>query len=95
MEIVGHYSLDTHCDTWIAGVARKLGIEREVLEVEIDHFRESVNDQTRAETSAAYAETHPAFIQKHKLRGKDIARLSAHIFRHGRALRIQEKGGDK
>ena len=98
VEVIGHYSLDAHCDSWVEVISRKVGIEREVAEIEIDHFRdtsEETDDQTRAETSAAYAETRPAFHQKRGLQNKDIARLSAHIFRHGYTVQIKQQGEQK
>ena len=97
-EIIGHYSLYPHCDTWIEIISRDVGIHREVSEIEIDHFRdtsEEADDQTRAETSAAYTETHTAFRHKRGLLNKDIARLSAHILRHGRTLQIKQQGEQK
>ncbi len=89
-EILGHYSLDTHSDSWIESVAGQLFMQRDEMSIEIDHIRgtEEARDQTYAETSAAYSITHPVFVKKKDLRKKDVLRLAGHIVKHGRSLNI-------
>ena len=86
-EILGHFSLDAHCDSWIEDVALAVDAQRHEAAVKISHLRdesEEARDQMFIETSAAYARTQPIFRSKKKLRVVDARRLRAHIIRHGR-----------
>ena len=58
-EVMGHFSLSAHCDSWVQDIANDLGRHYYVPGVEVKHLREMVWDQTKAETQATYAETSP------------------------------------
>lgn len=96
-EILGHYSLDTHCDSWIESVAYELFMQRDEMSVEIDHFRgtDEAMDQTYVETSTAYSITHPIFGKKKDLRKRDVLRLVDHIVKHGRSVKVLEAKEEK
>lgn len=93
-EILGHYSLDTHCDSWISEVAQRLFIEKVDLDVKVGHLRDTeddVHDSTFQETSSAYAVTAKRFWTKLNLIDKDSIILAKHILRHGHSLKITQE----
>ena len=97
-EILGHFSLDTHCDTWMETVAHMAKMHYDEPDLEISHLRDTdddTDDQTHAETSAAYATTLPRYRAKKNLRKKDAAQLKAHIMRYGRYLKIKTEENEK
>lgn len=58
-EIMGHYSLSAHCDSWVQDIANILKIHEHVGGVHIDHIRDQLNDETHQESQAAYEYTSP------------------------------------
>lgn len=45
-EALGHYSVSPNSDSYVAEIARELGIEYYIEEIEINHLRGSLNDPT-------------------------------------------------
>lgn len=52
-DILGHFALNNHNDTYLEYVSRGAGIERVVEGVKISHIRDTLNDEIRHETKAA------------------------------------------
>lgn len=61
-EAMGHFSLSTHCDTWVEDIANRLDIHIPVYGITAEHIRESVDDETKSETQAVYAVSSPRYF---------------------------------
>ena len=91
-DLLGHFSLQTHNDTWVELVHRPLGLFHYFPHIKIKHnrFLESGhnNDQIFQEGQRAYPETSPEFFSEKyaRLRAQDIEDLRARI-----TLRIKEE----
>lgn len=60
-EIMGHFSLNAHADSWVAQVGVGCGIQYYTDGFEIEHNRDSMGDSTFVEGREAIRETAPAF----------------------------------
>jgi hypothetical protein len=58
-QAMGHYSLSAHNDSWVQDIANNLKIHTYIDGVNIKHHRDIIDDDTKAETQAAYATTSP------------------------------------
>lgn len=58
-ETMGHYSLSAHCDSWVQDIGNKLGIHQFVPDIEVEHLRERINDETKQHSQGSYASTSP------------------------------------
>jgi len=62
-DLLGHVSLQTHCDSWLQVVSRMNGIEQPV-DIRINHLRETIDDERKSESLAAYSVTSPEFYAR-------------------------------
>lgn len=63
-EVLGHWSLQAHSDSWLQVIGRMNGIEYPV-DLSIRHLRdEGLNDQTKSESLETYATTSPEFFSR-------------------------------
>jgi len=63
-EVLGHWSLQAHCDSWLQVIGRMNGIEYPV-DLKIRHLRdEGLEDKTKKESLATYATTSPEFFSR-------------------------------
>lgn len=60
-ELMGHYSLSTHCDSWVQDLANECGIHRSLNGTHIEHRRDRINDAVKNETQGAYKTTSPEY----------------------------------
>lgn len=77
-EIMGHYSLSAHCDSWVQDIANRLEIHTFVPGIEIEHIRDRLNDDTKNHSQGAYAITSPLHTsdKMQELMQKDIEKLT-------------------
>lgn len=60
-EIMGHFSLSTHCDSWVQDIANELDIHVPVEGVSVSHLREVLNDATKQATQSVYSISSPEY----------------------------------
>jgi hypothetical protein len=58
---LGHFSLDTHCDSWVQDIANELEVHKPVVGIKVSHLREVLSDQTKAESQAVYPTSSPRY----------------------------------
>jgi hypothetical protein len=58
-DTMGHYSLSAHCDSWVQDIANQLDIHTFVPDIEVEHLRDKINDETKQHSQGAYATTSP------------------------------------
>jgi hypothetical protein len=80
-EIMGHFSLSTHCDSWVQDIANELGIHVPVHGAQVQHLRESLNDATKSQTQPVYATSSPEYdgLEMMKLREIDKEKLRENL----------------
>jgi len=60
-ELMGHFSLSTHCDSWVQDLANECGIHQSLNGTHIEHRRDRINDEVKSETQGAYKTTSPEY----------------------------------
>jgi len=60
-ELIGHFSLSTHCDSWVQDLANECGVHQSLNGTHIEHRRDRVNDEVKNETQGAYKTTSPEY----------------------------------
>lgn len=61
VDSLGHFSLNTHCDSWVQDMANELNIHKPIYGISARHIRDRVNDETKSESQAAYKTTSPQY----------------------------------
>ena len=79
--IMGHYSLSTHCDSWVQDMANKLNIHRMVEGIKARHIRDELFDQTKLETQNAYGVTSPEYSspEMQEIWSKDVEKVRSNL----------------
>jgi hypothetical protein len=80
-ELINHFSLSTHCDSWVVDIANEIAIHKLIHGGSIIHKRDEMSDNTKLETSSAYLETSPKYFSEEmiNLRKKDIDKIKFFI----------------
>lgn len=91
VQILGHFSLNPHCDTWMKLLSEECGIRVDIEAIAIAHIRGQMKDTTYAETSSAYKTTSSSFFSPEttRIRHADTARILRYLVRCGRRLNIR------
>lgn len=76
-EAMGHFSLSTHCDSWVQDIANVLKIHKPIPGITVRHRRDLINDRTKEDSQGAYATTSPLYDSDDmiSLRLKDQAKI--------------------
>lgn len=70
-ELVGHFSLNTHADSWVQQIGQRLDIQTYVPGIKITHQGENMHDQTHNEARQIVRETSANYRRMEDLRIKD------------------------
>lgn len=76
-EAIGHYSLSPHVDSWVQQIGEATGTQIYIPGVEIDHFRDTMSDDTYRQSRQAVLTTAPDYNSEamRALREIDIAKV--------------------
>lgn len=74
-EAMNHYSLNTHCDSWVQDIANELKIHKPVARISCEHRRETINDKIKTETQNTYKTSSPAYDKMKSERQIDIDKI--------------------
>ena len=87
IEVIGHWSMNPHNDTWIFAVMAFLSSVFAVP-IEVKHLSNEINDEVRKSVLACYDQTGRAFnsLEQVKLRMEDVTRLVEYLRRNGARL---------
>ncbi len=79
-EILGHFSLSPHNDTWMYSITRFLDVNM-VSKIQVDHFSHLMTDKTREESEGAYKTTIHSYnsLEASRLRALDLNKLLDHM----------------
>lgn len=75
-EAVGHFSLNTHADSWVQQVAEIDGRSVYVPGISIKHYGEELNDQTHTEVRDVVRQTSEAYRRMGEQRLEDARKIS-------------------
>lgn len=80
-EIMGHFSLSPHADSWVAQVGTACGIQYYTPGFDIKHNRDRMNDSTFLEGREAIKTTAPAFNSREMeaLKEADINKIKEYM----------------
>lgn len=71
-KLMGHYSLNTHCDSWVQDIANQLGIQKPVWGIKTSHLRDILNDETKSHTQSVYPTSSPGYDSPEVLALREI-----------------------
>jgi len=76
-EIIKHYSLSPHVDSWVQQIAEQTGIQVYLPDIKINHFRDDMSDETYQNSRKAVQITAPEYNAESMvaLRQIDINRI--------------------
>lgn len=74
-EAMGHFSLNTHCDSWVQDIANELKIHKPVGAINCMHRREYLSDRTKMETQETYKTSSPEYDTMTKERAEDALKI--------------------
>lgn len=78
-EIVGHFSLSTHADSWVQQIGQRLEIQVYIPGIKISHQGEDLHDQTHTEVKQIVRETSANYRRMEDLRIKDANKIKEWI----------------
>lgn len=76
-EIVGHFSLNAHADSWVQQIGERLGNQVHVPGIRITHQGENLNDQTHNEARQIVRQTSAVYRGMEKERIEDANKIKA------------------
>ena len=74
-EKIGHFSLNTHCDSWVQQIGNSLNIHKPIFGINCVHKREILDDSTKTYSQSAYSITSPAYELMIEERNIDIEKV--------------------
>lgn len=78
-EILGHYSLSPHNDTWVQEISRRLGIERFVRDVHVKHIVDSLKDDLAAEMGSVRDKSNALHHSMEKELAEDVDKVRSYM----------------
>lgn len=85
-EIVGHFSLNTHADSWVQQIGERLNIQVSVPGIKITHQGEDLHDQTHNEVKQVVRETSARYRAMEKERIEDADKIRRWLDENDRQL---------
>lgn len=74
-EVVGHFSRNTHADSWVQQIGQRLGIQVHVPGIKITHLGEDLHDTTHNEVKQIVRQTSAAYRGMEKERIEDAEKI--------------------
>lgn len=82
-EAVGHFSLNTHADSWVQQVAELIDKSKFVPGIEIKHHGEEMNDETHQRVRGVVGQTSESYRRMTEERKEDARRVNEYIKKKG------------
>lgn len=74
-EVVGHFSRNTHADSWVQQIGQRLGIQVYVPGIKISHLGEDLHDTTHNEVKQIVRQTSAQYRAMEKERIEDANKI--------------------
>jgi hypothetical protein len=80
-DLIGHYSLSAHCDSWPEDVAVRAGVQHTLEDFYIEHIGEGMQDEVHKKVQEIVRTTSPEFYQPHMIetREREAEIITNHI----------------
>lgn len=85
-QALGHFSRNTHADSWVQQVAEILGCSYFVHNISIRHYGEELNDETHKEVRDIVRQTSEAYRKMDEERREDARKISDYVKEKGLVL---------
>jgi len=82
-EATGHFSLNTHADSWVQQVAELIDKTKFVPGIEIKHYGEEMNDETHQRVRGVVGQTSESYRRMTEERKEDARRVNEYIKEKG------------
>ncbi len=80
-EATGHFSLNTHADSWVQQTAELIGRTKYVPGIKIKHLGEELHDPTHQEVRAVVQQSSEAYRKMEEQRKEDARKVNEYIGR--------------
>lgn len=82
-EATGHFSLNTHADSWVQQVAELIDKTKFVPGIEIKHYGEEMNDETHQRVRSVVGQSSEAYRRMDEERRQDARKINEYIKKKG------------
>jgi len=82
-EATGHYSQNTHADSWVQQTAELIGASTYVPGIKIKHLGEELSDETHQEVRSVVGQSSEAYRRMTEERKEDARKINEYIERRG------------
>lgn len=82
-EAVGHFSLNTHADSWVQQVAELIGKTKYIPGINIKHHGEELNDETHQRVRSVVGQSSEAYRRMTEERKEDARKINEYIKNKG------------
>lgn len=82
-EAVGHFSLNTHADSWIQQTAELIGKTKFIPGIEIKHYGEELHDETHQRVRSVVGQSSEAYRGMGEQRKEDARKVNEYIKKKG------------
>lgn len=82
-EATGHFSRNTHADSWVQQVAELLGLTFYVPGISIRHLGEEMHDETHQEVRSVVKQSSEAYRRMDEERRQDARKVNEYIEKRG------------
>lgn len=82
-EAVGHFSLNTHADSWVQQVAELIDKSKFIPGIQIKHYGEEMNDETHQRVRSVVGQSSEAYRRMTEERKQDARKVNEYIKNKG------------
>lgn len=82
-EATGHFSLNTHADSWVQQVAELIGKTKFIPGIDIKHYGEELNDETHQRVRSVVGQSSEAYRRMTEERKEDARKVNEYIKNRG------------
>lgn len=82
-EAVGHFSLNTHADSWVQQVAELINKSKFIPGINIKHYGEELNDETHQRVRSVVGQSSEAYRRMDEQRKEDARKINEYIKQKG------------
>lgn len=82
-EATGHFSLNTHADSWVQQTAELIGKTRFIPDIQIKHYGEELHDETHQRVRSVVGQSSEAYRRMDDLRKEDAKKINEYIKEKG------------
>lgn len=82
-QAVGHFSMNTHADSWVQQVGELLGRTKYIKGIDIKHLGEELSDPTHQRVRSVVMQTSEAYRRMEEERKEDARKINEYLNKRG------------